>query len=207
MYMEKPATADSSQLELGSEEELRWRLSLLAPTDLMRGLFLNSVVDEVRQHLGEEAVRRCLAEIGEERILDFFNYPHHTYMRLLYMASRLLSEKYGSFEKAVWELGYAACRTFYASAAGRVLLLMAQGDPRRLISNVPAAMEAASRNSECKATLTGPRSGVIIKHDLMPRQWIEAGFLSLFHTANVKGAKVVSRSLGPTENEYVITWE
>ncbi|WP_158501778.1 TIGR02265 family protein [Vitiosangium sp. GDMCC 1.1324] len=205
--MDKPSTAEPPQLELGTEEELRWRLSLLAPTDLMRGLFLNSVIDEVRLHLGEDAVRRCLEEIGEERVLDFFNYPHHTLMRLVYKASWLLAEKLGSFEKGIWELGYASCKTFYASAAGRVLLLMAQGDPRRLISNVPAAMEAASKNSECKVSLTGPRSGVIIKHDLMPRQWIEAGFLSLFHIAKVKGAKVVSRSLGPTENEYVITWE
>ncbi len=203
--MYKPTT--HHLLHLGSDEDLEWRLNLVAPGDVMRGMFFNSVLDVVRRLAGEDAAQRCQDSSGEARFLDFFNYPHRSYIHLIYMAARILSEKFGSFELAMREIGYDGSKTFYSSAAGKVLLLMAQGDPRRLISNVPTAMQTASKNWETKVTLTGPKSGVIVRHDLLPRQHFEGGFKALFDAARIKGAQIRSRSLGPTENEYELSWD
>ncbi|MFL5353410.1 TIGR02265 family protein [Archangium sp.] len=195
-------------LQLGSDEELKWRLSLIAPEDLMRGLFHNSLLELVKRLEGEEAVRHCLAlHGGEVRFLDFFNYSHRSYLELMYVAARLLTPRFGGIERAMWELGYDGSKTFYASAAGRVLMLMAQGDPRRLLSNIPTGMQTASQHVECKVTLTGPRSGVIFKHEVMPRPHTEGGIQAMCEVAKVKGARVTSRALNPMENEYEVTWD
>ncbi|MFY0525355.1 TIGR02265 family protein [Archangium gephyra] len=203
--MNTPVTAQP--LQLGTEEELKWRLSLISPDDLMRGLFHNSLLELVRKLEGEEAVKECLEVCGEARFLDFFNYAHHSYIKLLYAAARRLSTRFGGFERAMWEIGYDGGTSFYASAAGKVLILMAQGDPRRLLSNIPTGMQTASKHVELKVTLTGPRSGILVKHEVMPRQHTAGGLQAMCDVAKVKGAKVTARALSPTENEYEVTWD
>ncbi|MCY1075015.1 TIGR02265 family protein [Archangium lansingense] len=194
-------------MQLGSDEELKWRLSLLSSDDLMRGLFHNSVLELVRRLEGDEAVKECLAACGEARFLDFFNYAHYSYIKLLYAAARRMSDRFGGFERAMWEIGYAGGKAFYASAAGKVLILMAQGDPRRLLTNIPTGMQMASKHVELKVTLTGPRSGILAKREVMPRPHTEGGLTAMCEVAKVKGTKVSSRSLSPNENEYVVTWD
>jgi uncharacterized protein (TIGR02265 family) len=195
-------------LQLGTDEELQWRLSLISPDDLMRGLFHNNLLDLVRRLEGDDAVRLCLESCGEGRFLDFFNYSHRSYIQLMYAGARLLSGRLGGFEKALWVIGFEGCKSFYASAAGKVLLMMAQGDPRRLLTNIPTGMQTASRKPECKVTLTGPRSGIITKqHEVMPRQHTEGGLMAMCEVAKVKGSQVRSQALGPTDNEYEVTWE
>lgn len=203
--MDTPVT--TQPLQLGTEEELKWRLSLISPDNLMRGLFHNSLLELVRRVSGDEAVKQCLEVCGEVRFLDFFNYAHHTYIKLLYASAWRLSETFGSFERAMWEIGYEGGKSFYASAAGKVLILMAQGDPRRLLSNIPTGMQTASKHVDLKVTLTGPRSGILVKHEVMPRPHTEGGLHAMCEVAKVKGARVTSRALSPTENEYEVTWE
>jgi uncharacterized protein (TIGR02265 family) len=203
--MDYPATGET--LQLGSDEELAWRLSLLAPTETSRGVFFNSVL-EVVQHLGnEDAVRRCLEVCGESRFLDFFNYPFSTYIKAIYTAARLLSERYGGFEGAVWQMGYQAARSFYASPTGRVVLLMAHGDPRRLLNTLPTASRTTSSTVEGTVWLTGPNSGVLrFKNDYMPRPYNAGALLATFEAAKVKGVKVEARPMGPLDTEYEISW-
>lgn len=203
--MNTPVTAQP--LQLGTDEELKWRLSLISPDDLMRGLFHNSLLELVRRLEGDDAVKECLEVCGEARFLDFFNYAHHTYIKLLYASARRLTARFGGFERAMWEIGYDGGTSFYASAAGKVLILMAQGDPRRLLSNIPTGMQTASKHVELKVTLTGPRSGILVKHEVMPRPHTEGGLQAMCDVAKVKGAQVRSRALSPTENEYEVTWE
>jgi uncharacterized protein (TIGR02265 family) len=203
--MARPVTPQPS--EFGTEEELKWRLSLIPPDSLMRGLFHNSLLELVRRLEGDEAVKACLEGCGETRFLDFFNYAHHSYITLLYASAHRMSARFGGFERAMWEIGYDGGKAFYASAAGKVLILMAQGDPRRLLSNIPTGMQTAARHVNLTVTLTGPRSGILVKHEVMPRQHTEGGLQAMCEVAKVKGAKVTSRPLGPTENEYEVTWE
>lgn len=200
-------TVTAQPLQLGTDEELKWRLSLLSPDDLMRGLFHNSLLELVRRLEGDEAVKQCLEVCGEARFLDFFNYAHPTYIKLLYASAWRLSDRFGGFERAIREIGYNGGLSFYASAAGKVLILMAQGDPRRLLSNIPTGMQTASKHVELKVTLTGPRSGILVKYDVLPRLHTEGGLQAMCEVAKVKGARVTSRPLSPTENEYEVTWD
>jgi uncharacterized protein (TIGR02265 family) len=203
--MDTPATLNP--LELGTDEELQWRLSLTSPKDLIRGIIFNNVLDGVRRMGDEEVVRRCLEACGETCFLDFVDYTYELFLRLLYTAGRLLAEKCGGFEKALWWISYEAAKAFHATPAGRVLVLMAQGDPRRLISNLPASMQFVSKKTrECRVTLPGPKTGILVKEDLLPRSYIEGSMMALFHSAKVQGVQVHSRSLGPLENEYEFTW-
>jgi uncharacterized protein (TIGR02265 family) len=203
--MDTPATIHP--LVLGTDEELRWRLSHVTPTDFVKGVVFNGLRDVVRKMEGEAAVQRCLEACEETYFLDFFEYSYDTFLRMLYTAGRLLGDKCGGFDKALWWIAYEGAKALYATSAGRVLVLMAQGDPRRLLNNVPVSTQLVSSNRECKVLLPGPKRGVLLKHDLLPREYVEGGFVALFHAAKVKGVQVCSRSLGPTENEYEFTWE
>jgi len=204
--MDKGVTDDA--LPLGSEDELQWRLSLLTPTENSRGVFFNSVLDVVR-HLGDEtAVQRCLEVGGEAQFLDFFNYPFSTYLKVIYTAARLLGEKHGGFVEAVRKMGYHASLSFYASPPGRVVMLMAHGDPRRLLNSLPSATRTTSSVAEGSVWLTGPKSGVLCyKRDFMPRPYTAGALQATFESAKVKGVKVNPRPIGPLDTEYEISWE
>ncbi|QRN99925.1 DUF2378 family protein [Archangium violaceum] len=202
------SSGSDDALPLGSDEEMQQRLAFTTPEDTMRGVFYNGILDAVRQLGSEDAVRRCLEACGESGFLDFFNYPYSSFIRLLYTAARLLSDKYGGFEQALAAMGHYAATRYYTSPVGRALQLMFMNDPKRLISNLPMASKMAAAGSQCEVRLTDQKSGVVIyRHDLLPRPYIVGGFLGTFESIHTKGLKVDVRVLGPLDTEYTFSWE
>ena len=192
----------------GSKEELEWRLSLLDPAESLRGVVFNSVLEVVRQLGDEHAVERCLEVAHEGRFMDYFNYPFRSLIEMTYTAAQLLGNKYGSFEKALWQMGYQSATSFYSSTAGRAVLLLARGGPARLLDTLPAAFHTTWKSAEVTTRLTGPRSAILTyKRDFMPPPWTEAGFMGTFVAAKVKGFKITAHPLNPLDTEYEFTWE
>jgi uncharacterized protein (TIGR02265 family) len=201
--------SDSGEsLTLGSEEELQWRLSFLAPGENVRGVFINSLLDVVRRLGGEDTVRKCLTRDGQEPFLDFFNYPFSTYLKSIYSAAWALSEKHGSVEESLRLMGYHAAQSFYLSPPGRVVLLLAQGEPRRLLDNLPLATRTTSTVADGSSRLTGPKKGILsYKRDLMPRPYTRGALLGTFEAAHVKGVQVLPHPVGPLDTDYEISWD
>jgi uncharacterized protein (TIGR02265 family) len=205
--MEGPSLTSPPQ-PVGSQEELQWRLSLVDPSASVRGVVFNSVLETVRQ-LGEErAVEQCLRAAGERRFMDFFNYPLGSLIQMTYSAARLLEDKYGGFEQAVWHMGHQAAASFYASAAGRTVMLLARGGPTRLLHAIVPAFQLTRKDAEVSARLTGPRSALFIyNHDFLPRPYTHAGLEATFATAQVQGVKIRARPTGPLDTVYELSWE
>src|SRR5262249_55157252 len=86
---------------LGTEQELRRRLSLATPADTVRGLSFLTLMDAVRLDLGEEALAQFLSKSQEKSYKSFFNYPVSEYLVLLYHGAWMLSEKHGGFDEAI----------------------------------------------------------------------------------------------------------
>lgn len=194
----------------GSEEELRFRLSLLGPGDVVRGIFLNSVLEVVRQLGDEAAVKRCLEESGETRFLEFFNYPFSTWIRMAYTAARMLSDKYGGFDAAMWEMGYRASKDFYQSSAGKVMLLLAHNEPLRLLKNMPSTTQAilGDHTGLGQMTQTGRTSGVLsYSRDLVPRAYNEGALEAALESVNAKEVQVHARPKGPLDTDYELSWK
>lgn len=207
MHMESRTLA-SPPVPVGSPEELEWRLSLLDPSETLRGVVFNSVLEVVRQLGDEQAVAQCMRVTGEQRFMDFFNYSYRALIQMTYTAAQLLGTRYGSFEQALWKMGHQSAVGFYSSTAGRAVLLLARGGPGRLLDTLPSAFHTAWKSAEVTVALTGPRSALFVyKRDFMPRPYTEGGLMGTFEAAKVRGFKVHPHPLGPLDTEYELSWE
>jgi uncharacterized protein (TIGR02265 family) len=188
------------------ENDLHHRLALLSPEDKVRGIILNGVLEIVRTLGNETMVRQCLDSVGEKKFVDFFTYPSHLHLRFVYAAADLLCERFGSFEKTLWNMGYQGGKYFLSSAPGKILML-GQGSMQRLLSVVPSAFSLANNSLQGEVKWTGPRSALfLLKHDFLPLVYTE-GTLQSLDTAKVKGLRVKSRQVEPLVGEYELTWE
>ena len=193
----------------GSDEELQQRLAHTGPGDVARGIFLNSLLDVVRRFGDEALLQQCLDVSGEQRFLEFFNYPMSTFLRMSYPACHRMSAKYGGFEAAFSALGYAASKDFYASSAGKVLLLLARNDPLRMLSNMPSTTNAVlgDQTGITQMKRTGKASSVLTyKRDLVPRPYNEGALQASLEAVGARDVRVVAHPLGLYDTDYALTW-
>ncbi len=197
----------TSAWPLGSEEDLKRRLSLVSPTDTTRGLFLNGVLKSVRQLGGEATAQHCLAESGEKRFLDFFSYPISSLMRMSYAGARLLSNDSRSFEEVMRQMGYASAWNFASSTMGVLMLRMVLRDPRRLLEALPSAYRMNRNSGECKVRWTGYNSAIVrITRDFLPHTYTEGSLQAAFEAAKVRGLTVRTVPTDWLDTEYELVW-
>ncbi|WP_434388570.1 TIGR02265 family protein [Melittangium boletus] len=203
------APGSAVSLPFGSDEELHHRISLTGHGDVARGIFLNSLLDMLRQYGDEELLRQCLEVSGEQRFLEFFNYPMSTFLRMAYPAAWRMGHLYGGFEGAFREMGYQASKAFYASSAGKVLLLLARNEPLRLLNNMPTTTNAVLGDNTgiTQMKRTGKTSGVLTyMRDLVPRPYNEGALKSSLEAVGAKDVRVVSHPLAEYDTDYEVSW-
>ncbi len=189
------------------EEYLRQRLAQLTPSDMVRGIVLNGALTVVRQLEGEAAAQRCLEVTGETRFLDFFNYPTGAFLRLLHAAAQLLADRHGGYEGALRQLGQQSSRNFTASLSGKSLLVLSQGDLKRLINKLPEGFKVLVNAGESEVHWPEPTCGVLtLQRDMAPRAYTESGILALCSTFKRRELTVRSWQVGPLSNAYEIRW-
>jgi uncharacterized protein (TIGR02265 family) len=192
----------------GSEEDLRWRLSQVTPEDTTRGVFLNGVLESVRQLGGEAAVQHCLAESGEKRFLDLFSYPVDTLLRMSYAGARLLSGEARSFDEVMRQMGYMSARNFASSRMGALILRTIFSEPRRLIDAMPSAHRISTSSGECKVRWTGHTSAVVlIRRNFLPHSYMEGSLQGAFEAARVRGLTVRVLPSASLDTEYALSWD
>ncbi|WP_158502062.1 TIGR02265 family protein [Vitiosangium sp. GDMCC 1.1324] len=190
------------------EEEQRRRMALLTPADTARGLYLNGVLEVVRELGSETAMRQCLEAAGEKKFVDFFSYSSRAHLALVYTAAKLLHDKYGGFEKTLWHMGYKGTKNFFASAVGKTMLVVAQGSPKRLLTALPAAFSVSVSTLQGEVRWTGPNSATfILKRDFMPLMYTEGALQAVFENAKVQNFQMRSREPEPLVGEYMLSWE
>lgn len=192
----------------GSDVDLAQRLAMASPADTTRGMFLRATLDAVRTLGDEEAVRGCLRASGEDKLVDFFIYPVSANLRMVFAAAWLLAPRYGGFDGALRELGYRAAQCFLASAAGLMLQLLAGGDAKRLLGNLPSAYRASVSFGARSVTWTGPRRGQLsMRHEFMPYPFHEGLLMGVLGKANARGVRVRGYQLSTLESDYDVSWE
>jgi uncharacterized protein (TIGR02265 family) len=187
---------------------LERRLALVTPADTTRGMFFNGVLALVRQQGSAEGVKRCLAACDNQRFLDFFNYPAEQFLKLVWAAARVLEPGLEGFEPALRVLGRQAATDFLSSAAGKALMLLGQGDVRRLMENLPSAYRVSVSYGQRTVEWTGPQSGrLLMERDFMPFAYHEGVLVGLLEAQGVTGVKVVGHQEGLMSSEYDFSWE
>lgn len=193
---------------IGSEEDLRQRLALATPEDTTRGLFINGVLEAVRQLGGEPAVQHCLAESQEKRFMDLFNYPFARMLQVSYSGARHLSDETRSFDEVMRQMGYVSARSFAASRMGALMLRTIFSDPRRLVDTMPVAHRMNTSSGECTVRWTGFTSAVMrITRQFLPSSYTEGWLQGSFEATRVRGLTVRVHPMALLDNEYELSWD
>jgi len=192
----------------GSDEDLARRLAMASPSDTSRGMFLRSTLDAVRCLGDESAVRDCQRAGGEDKLMDFFIYPVSANLRMLFSAARILEDRCGGLDEALRALGYRAADNFLSSAAGMALLLLANGDVKRLVDHLPSTYRASVSFGTRTMVWTGPTRGrLTMCHEFMPYPFHEGVLMGVLDRASARGVRVRGQQLSTLESEYEVSWE
>ncbi|MFY0564805.1 TIGR02265 family protein [Archangium lansingense] len=194
-------------MEKGSPQELEQRLALSRPEDTLRGFFFTGALEVVRG-LGDEVVlNRCIEVAGGSRFMAFFSYPVGTLNRLLYAAAWALSERHGGFDAAMRCLGQQVAPEYLESAAGRVLTMLAGGEPRRMLNGFPSAWRTSVRHGECSVRWTGPNSGlVLVRGSTLPSEYLVGAVRGLFESTKMADVNTTGREVSLRETEVEVSW-
>lgn len=189
-------------------DEFAERAAQATSADQCRGLFYNGALHAVQRLAGAEAAERCRAAGGAQKPVDFFNYPVTGFQRLNVQAIQELGAQLGSGEKVLWLMGKQAVDDFFVSTAGKTLLLLANTDPKRLVSNLSSGYRACVTYGERSVAWSGPRQCTVsMKRDFMPHPYHEGVLYTALVTAGAKGVQVRGRRTGVVDAEYEMRWE
>lgn len=192
----------------GWEQELERRMCLATDGDTLRGMFFNGTLEALGA-LGDEAlVRRCLAETGEERFLDFFHYPVTMHGRLVSVVMPVLVEEYGGGEEALRQLGRLVARRFLQVGVGKVMRAMLPLSPWQLQSTLPIAYRAAVSFGEYSVRWMGPRRGIFsLRRDFMPYPFHEGVLEVALQLWGGRAVEVRGWQTGGLDSECDFRWQ
>ncbi|WNG39550.1 DUF2378 family protein [Archangium violaceum] len=194
-------------MEKGSQQELEQRLALCGPEDTLRGFFFTGALAVVRELDDSVVLERCIEAAGGERFMTFFSYPVGALNRLLYTAAWALSGTHDGFAAAMRHLGQRVAPSYLESGAGRVLLMLAGGEPRRMLNGFPSAYRTSVRHGDCSVHWIGPSTGIVsIKGSTLPMEYFEGAVRGIFEATKVASVKAVGRQLSLSDTEIEVSW-
>jgi uncharacterized protein (TIGR02265 family) len=175
-------------------------------------MFFSSLLGLVRAQGGESALRQCQQMLGDKRFqrsfISFASYPATDFLRVAHAAAVMLAPHLGSAENTARRLGMSTVHDFTGSMAGKTLLSLSGASPLRLLGNIPSAYRAAVNFGERKVTPQGDKGVLIVfKRDFLPLAHSEGVILAVLEASTAKNFRVRSRSLGPLDSEYEVSWE
>jgi uncharacterized protein (TIGR02265 family) len=196
-------------MDLDVERQLRHRMAMASPTDTVRGMFLNGVLEVAQAIGGSEAVGRCREVSDEKRFIDFFNYPVFDLLQMTLAATKHLGVRAGGGAGILRQLGAQASKDFLASPTGKTMLLLTGGNPRRMLNQLPSSYRTAVSFGERRMVWSvGERNGrLIVQRDFMPPAYTKGLMQGLLEAVGARNVNVSGRPTGLLDSEYEIVWE
>jgi uncharacterized protein (TIGR02265 family) len=189
------------------EQDFAHRISLAAPTDTARGVFCIGLLKALEELGDAETARRCLEASGEQKFVEFFNYPIATYLRMVSTAVQLLAEKYGCVEEALRRIGRRAAADFRASSAARAMGVMHGNDARRLLDCLPVVYRVALSFGGYELAWVAPgHARFRVKRTFIPYPFHEGVLLELLEKVRAYRVKVRGEQTDVLDSEYEISW-
>ncbi len=190
------------------KSDVQLKLGLASPEDTARGLFFNGLLDTARTFGGEPLVQRCLEACGQDRFMDFFNYPIRMHLQIITEAMETLVKRYATSEKVLKELGRRASSDFLESMAGRAALSLGAGNPRRLLSSLPSIYRVSMSYGEYFLSWTEPKGGrFFFRHDYLPHQVHQGVVAAILEQAGAREVRISSRQTGPLDGLCEFSWQ
>ncbi len=188
-------------------QEWARRMDVATSEDLARGLFSQSVLKSLRVLGDEELAGRGARACGQERFVEFFNYPIRVFLQMLAAAMPGLAERHGDAEQALWLLGHCSAMDFLESESGRALQVLVRGEPKRLVSHLPWAYQVALTGERSVKWLGPQCCRLTMQRDFLPAAFHEGMLVAMLERLNASKVKVVGRQTGRLDSEYDISWQ
>ncbi|HZI03702.1 MAG TPA: DUF2378 family protein, partial [Archangium sp.] len=173
-----------------------------------RGLFLNRTLEAVRALGDEAAVARCQAVLGQQRLMDFVNYPVTLLIRLTMAAVRELSARHGGAEQVLRMLGQKAAVGLMSSAVGSAMCAQSGPGTDHISASLQAIYKVTSNYGERSMEWMGPKHGrLTMRRSFLPMPYHEGAMVEVLERLGARNVRVRGGVLGPLDSEYEFSWE
>jgi uncharacterized protein (TIGR02265 family) len=175
--------------------------------DTARGLFLNRALEVVRTLEGEAAAARCQAELGQQRIMDFVNYPVTQLIRLMIAVVKELSARHGGAEEVLRLLGQKAAAGLMSSTVGNAMHTKTGTGAEHIAASIQAIYKVTANYGERTVERLGPRHGLLtMRRSFLPMPYHEGAMLEVLERLGARNVRVQGQVLGLLDSEYDFTW-
>jgi uncharacterized protein (TIGR02265 family) len=183
-------------------------MGLATSLDTARGLFLNRALEVVRTLEGEAAVARCQAELGQQRIMDFVNYPVTHLVRLMIAVVKELSTRHGGAEQVLRMLGQKAAVGLMSSSVGNAMHTKTGTGAEHIAASMQAIYKVTANYGERSVEWLGPRHGrLTMRRSFLPMPYHEGAMVEVLTQLGAQKARVQGHVLGLLDSEYDFSWE
>ena len=190
------------------ERTLEQFMELATSQDTARGLFLNRTLEAVRALGDEAAMARCQAVLGQQRLMDFVNYPVTLLLRLTMAAVRELSVRHGGSEQVLRMLGQKAAVGLMSSAVGSAMCAQAGPGSDHISASLQAIYKVTSNYGERSMEWMGPKHGrLTMRRSFLPMPYHEGAMVEVLERLGARNVRVRGGVLGPLDSEYEFSWE
>jgi uncharacterized protein (TIGR02265 family) len=180
---------------------------LATSQDTARGLFLNRTLEAVRTLGDDAALARCQAVLGQQRLLDFVNYPVTLLVRLILTAVRELSAQQGGEEQVLRMLGQKAAVGLMSSTVGTAMHARVGSGDEHIASSIQAIYKVTSNYGERSVEWYGSKHGrLTMRRSFLPMPYHEGAMLEVLAQLGANNPRVQGRVLGPLDSEYDFSW-
>lgn len=199
---------DSASSGEGWEVDLARRLEQARPAHTVRGLFLQSYLEQLRALGGEELLKQGLALCEHTRPVELFRYPVHTQLQLLSLLMPHLVAQHGEAAAGLRALGHLCINHFLSSYTGQLLLRLGGRDPNRILNHVPLGYQLASGFGKHTLRWRGPRHcHWAMTNQYLPRAYHEGVFQGILEHSDARAVRVAGHQTALLDSEYDISWD
>lgn len=202
------STSHKMRMQSDWERTLEQMMELATSQDTARGLFLNRTLEAVRSLGDEAALARCQVVLGQQRLLDFVNYPVTLLLRLTLAAVRELSARHGGAEQVLRMLGQKAAVGLMSSAVGSAMYTQAGSGADHIAASLQAIYKVTSNYGERSMEWRGPKHGCLtMRRSFLPMPYHEGAMVEVLERLGARHVRVRGGVLGLLDSEYDFTWE
>lgn len=146
------------------------RLALLKPTDTIKGIFLKGYLAAYRAEGGEALYERCVALLGERRIVDLFNYPYAGVMKIGVLGAEVLGARMGGVRPYLRAMGRLAVEGYLGSTLGKAFMALVHPTPKAMLGMLPTAIKTSFSFGERWVTFDGDACVFQCRKDFSPSE-------------------------------------
>lgn len=178
------------------------------PGPSIRGIFVNSHINKVRQLKGEEGVKKLAERYGKR--LEFTNtenVPVADEIKIIEAELDIISDTPVPSERRAYEAGRLHFKDFSETPLGRIIFSMFRKDFKTMMTKSQYIAEHVFRGLRFEPIDSGPKEAkIIMKNVNYPIEHFQGLFQEWMNFSGEKGT-VEARETGPRKFEYHLIWE